>query len=119
VLLLIHVNKKATSYALSYYDNIDPTYTAERVVCFNHYADGRPSAAATYAHEILHGFGAGELYFPFDESDRRKKLGRQMFPDDVMQRVDYDISKVTVGAYTAYRVGWLETLADECKVFED
>jgi hypothetical protein len=119
VLLVIHVNKKATSYALSYYDNIDPVYTAERVVCFNRYGDGRQSAAATYAHEILHGFGAGELYFPFDEGDSRKKLGRSLFPDDVMQRVDYDITRLNIGAYTAYRVGWRDSLADEHKVFED
>ncbi len=119
VLLLIHVNKNATSYSLSYYDNIDQTYSAERVVCFNRYADGRPSAAATYAHEILHGFGAGELYFPFDENGQRKQLGKKWFPNDVMQRVDYNIDVLNVGAYTAYRVGWLNRLADEYKMFED
>lgn len=119
VLLVIHVNKKATSYSLSFYDNIDQMYAAERVVCFNQYGDGRLSAAATYAHEILHGFGAGELYFPFDEGDARKKLGTMLFPDDVMRRVDYDIRRVNIGAYTAYRVGWLDTLGDEYKSFED
>ena len=119
VLLIIHVNKKATSYSLSYYDGIDPVYAAERVVCFFRYGDGRPSAAATYAHEILHGFGAGELYFPFDETNDRKKRGQLLFPNDVMQRVDYDLSQLNVGAYTAFRVGWLNKLPEDYKVFED
>jgi hypothetical protein len=74
---------------------------------------------ASYAHEILHGFGAGELYFPYDKSDSRRRLAGKIFPWDVMYRVEYKLRGLEIGAYTAYRLGWLDTLEDEHRVFED
>ncbi len=119
VLLCLHVNKQALSYNLAHYDSVDPTYLAERMVCFTRYPDGRPTAAATYAHEILHLFGAGDLYFPYDKDTARKTMARRVFPNDVMRRVDYDMVRLTIGPFTAYRIGWLHTLKSEHKLFED
>ena len=42
-----------------------------------------------------------------------------LFPNDVMYRVDYDISRLSVGAYTAFRVGWLDNLPEAYRSFED
>ena len=98
---------------------MDDTYLAERMICFTRYPDGRTTAAATYAHEILHLFGAGDLYFPYDRVARRKEMARRAFPDDVMRRVDYDIATLSVGPFTAFRVGWLDELKPEYRVFED
>ena len=117
--MCFHVNKAALSYNLAHYDHVDDTYVAERMICFTHYPDGRPTAAATYAHEILHLFGAGDLYFPYDRDERRKELARRWFRDDVMLRVDYDMSRLTIGHFTAFRVGWLDKLKPEYEVFED
>jgi len=119
VLLVLHVNKPGLSYNLSYYDDVDSTYTAERLVCFTRYPDRRRSVAATYAHEILHGFGAGELYFPFDVNGDRKELAERLFPDDVMFRVDPKLGKLEIGPYTAYRIGWQDDLPQQYRVFED
>ena len=119
VVLLVHVNKRATSYNLTFSDGIHNDFHAERAVMFTRYRDGRPTCAGSYAHEILHNFGAGELYFPFDSDARRKTLASGMFPDDVMHRVDYDLRRISVGDYTAYRVGWLDRLDARYKVFED
>ena len=119
VLLCLHVNKPALSYNLAHYDGVDGTYSAERMVCFTRYPDGRATAAATYSHEILHLFGAGDLYFPYDEGRQRKDQARRLFPDDVMRRVDYDISRLVVGPFTAFRVGWLDELKPEYRAFED
>lgn len=118
-MVIIHVNKRGTSYSLAYHKDLDSRYAAERSVCFASYTDGRRGAAATIAHEILHGFGAGELYFPFDPDDNRKNQAKALFPDDVMLRVSYDIRNLNVGEFTAYRVGWRERLADELRDFED
>ena len=118
-IILAHVNRKATSFNLTYYSGVHPSFFAERVVMYSRYPDGRPTCAASYAHEILHAFGAGELYFPFDEHPTRKQLARKYFPHDVMLRVDYDINKLRIGEYTAYRIGWLETLKQQHESFED
>jgi hypothetical protein len=83
------------------------------------YTNGRPTAAASCAHEILHLFGMGELYFPYDKDDRRKKIAKRMFPHDIMRRIDYNMAKMKIGTYTACRVGWIGKLDPEHGVFED
>ena len=118
-LLVVHVNKRATSYNLTYSEGVHPSFRAERVVLFTNYKDGRPTCAASYAHEILHSFGAGELYFPFDNNPKRKSVAARFFPNDVMYRVDYDLKKLSIDDYTAYRVGWIDTLDPQYKLFED
>lgn len=119
VAICLHVNKAALSYNLAHYKDVDAKYLAERMICFTRYPDGRPTAAATYVHEMLHLFGAGDLYFPYDRSSERKELARRLFPDDVMRRVDYDLSRLTIGRFTAFRVGWLNRLDHAYRVFED
>jgi hypothetical protein len=119
VLFVLHVNKPGRSYNLTFSEGISRDYWGERVVCFYRFDNQWPTPAATYAHEILHGFGAGELYFPFDETDIRERLAGREFSDDVMYRVDYQLQRLNIGAYTAYRVGWRDSLAEQHRVFED
>lgn len=119
VVICLHVNKPALSYNLAYYKNVTRCYEAERMVCFTSYPDGRETSSATYAHEILHLFGAGDLYFPYDRTTERKNDAARMFPNDIMFRVDYDIYQLNVGAFSAYRIGWKNSLADRFAHLED
>lgn len=119
VLICLHVDKAALSYNLAYYTSIAEEFMAERMICFTRYPDGRATADATYAHEILHLFGAGDLYFPYDATADRMREAQVQFPNDVMLRVDYDLSQLNVGEFTAYRVGWLNSLAEKLRRFED
>ena len=118
-IICIHVNKPALSYNLAFYKNVADEFTAERMVCFSTYPDTRPTSAATYAHEILHLFGAGDLYFPYDKDDYRKQVAKRYFPNDVMFRVDYNLYRLNVGAFTAYRIGWRNEIDSAHKMFED
>ena len=63
------------SYNLAFYERVRPEYSTERMICFADYPDGRATAAATYAHELLHLFGAGDLYFPYDSTPDREGIG--------------------------------------------
>lgn len=119
VAVFFHVNKSADSYSLAHYGGVSDRFHGERAVIFSRYRDSRPTAAATIAHEILHCFGAGELYFPFDRTPDRKRLARKLFPNDVMYRVEYDIFSLEIGAWTAYRIGWIGELDAKYKAFED
>lgn len=118
-IICLHVNKPALSYNLAFYENVAEEFSAERMVCFSTYPDSRPTSAATYAHEILHLFGAGDLYFPYDKDDYRKQVAKRYFPNDVMFRVDYNLYRLNVGAFTAYRIGWRNNLDAAHKMFED
>jgi hypothetical protein len=119
VLLVIHVNKAAASYHLTFYAGMHPVYAAERVVCFSRYPEQSLTCAASYAHEILHAFGAGELYFPFDRTDERAKQARRLFPNDIMFRVDRNLDALNIGAWTAYRIGWTDHLDADLRALED
>lgn len=119
VIVCLHVHKPALSYNLAYYKPVSERYRAERMVCFTAYPDGRETSSATYAHEILHLFGAGDLYFPYDKDSRRKDHAQRLFPNDVMFRVDYDMTRLNVGPFTAYRIGWTNRLDPRYSSFED
>jgi hypothetical protein len=117
--LVFHINKPGRSYNISYCYGSDKVFYAERCVMFSSYDGNIPTYASSYAHEILHCFGAGELYFPFDSTKERYTLAGNFFPNDVMFRVDSDINKISIGEYTAYRIGWLKSLKKKYWVFED
>ena len=119
VVICLHVNKAALSYNLAFYKNVSQVYQAERMICFSSYPDGRETSSATYAHEVLHLFGAGDLYFPYDNNARRKSAAARLFPNDVMYRVDYNIRTLNVGPFTAYRIGWSDKLDPAFAGFED
>ena len=119
VVLVIHVNKDGDSYNLTFYKGVAPLWAAERVVCFTRYANHRPTCAASYAHEVLHSFGAGELYFPFDRTDDRRKRAAHLFPNDIMRRVDRNLASLRIDAFTAYRIGWTDDLEPDLRAFED
>lgn len=115
----VHLNRRGLSYNLAYYEGVHQDYAVERTVCFFRYPDGRPTSSATYAHEILHLFGAGDLYFPYDQTTERKREAGRSFPDDIMYRVDYDLGRLNIGGFTAFRIGWLEAIRPEWRRFED
>lgn len=117
--LIVHVNKRSTSYNLSYYGDVSPDFYGERIVMYSSYANGQPTCAASYAHEILHAFGAGELFFPFDTTRTRYDEAKRYFGSDITFRVDRDINTLSIGAYTAYRIGWTDVLEERYRLFED
>jgi hypothetical protein len=118
-LLMVHVNKRSTSYNLSYYGGVDPEFYGERVVMYASYPSGAPTCAASYAHEILHAFGAGELFFPFDTTRQRYEMAKRWFANDITFRVDRDLDALSIGVYTAYRIGWRDRLERRYRVFDD
>jgi len=119
VALVFHVNKLGRSYNISYCFKCDSIFYAERAVMFNRYDGNILTYSSSYAHEILHCFGAGELYFPFDSTKERYELAKNYFCEDVMFRVDSDINRLSIGEYTAYRIGWLNSLNRKYREFED
>ena len=113
------MNRTARSYNISYYEGVPKTYSAERLICFTNILPNQVTPPATYAHEILHGFGAGDLYFPFDTDSRRYEKARRIYPNDVMFRIDPRIQRLEINDWTAYRVGWLNKLKPELAFMED
>ncbi len=67
------------------------------------------------AQYFLKLFGAIDLHQSYERNSKRKiKLARDHFPNDIMQDTDLkELQKVTIGDFTAYMLGWTDTLSDE------
>ena len=118
VAYLFAVNKEGRSYKLSHSEsNIERK--KEFCVLFSQsvgYTD--TTCYSTIAHEILHLFGAEDYYDPYGNYPEREKLAKELYPNDIMFGTVTDVNNVSVGNYTAYSVGWIDELPEECNVEE-
>lgn len=87
-------------------------YELEYAVVYSGFTDtSRDSASDTVAHELLHLFGAEDFYYP----ESREALAEKYYPEDIMLCAMSDLSCFTLGAYTAYTLGWTDTVPDVCQ----
>ena len=118
VAYLFAINKEGRSYKLSHSQTaIERKY--EFCVFFSQsigYTD--TTCYSTIAHEILHLFGAEDYYDPYGDYPEREKLAKELYPNDIMFGTVTDVNTVSVGNYTAYSVGWIDQLPEECNVDE-
>ena len=114
--VLIHINKQGRCYSL-YCDraNYDwQFYNCERAVIYHTddtsyvYCD----YPAVYAHEILHLFGATDLYGEY-VSDEAASIIEHYFPNDIMHSVGSDLGFFAVSPYTAYASGMTSALHEQ------
>lgn len=102
---LVFVNNKGTSYAIVYdgEDNVK-----ESMILFQ-------DSATVYAHEILHVYGAHDLYKGAEYPEEVTSYLESVYPEDIMVSVDaksqYEI-KQKVTAVTAYELGWIDFLTE-------
>ena len=114
---LLVLNKEGRSYKYSYVTNdakqiefcvfFDDTIKSDGNIC-----------CSTIAHELLHLFGAEDFYDPYGEMPQREKLAQTLYPQDIMLSLVNDVNKAEIGEYTAYSIGWTDTLPKECDVPE-
>lgn len=64
--------------------------------------------ASVIAHEMLHLFGAEDFY----SISSRKSLARIHYPRDIMLSAAYNIDENTIGAATAFYIGWTDKVPD-------
>lgn len=109
IAVCVFVNNPGISYAIVY-DGTDNV--KESIILFtgDHYKKGQEETAATYAHEILHVFGAHDLYADAEFTKEVTDYVEKTYPDEIMFTVS-ESSKgsitQTVSPITAYHLGWL------------
>lgn len=120
--IMLHVNKPGRSYALScnsaYYDY--EMYTAERSVMY-FTADNTYEYApnvSMYMHEMLHLFGADDLYAPYLSASAAKRI-EAYCPNELMRYVPVDIQETALSPYTMFRIGWRSRLDRQFAAFSD
>lgn len=114
---IIVLNKEGRSYKHSYIT--EDSELMEFCVFFDDSInlDGN-TCCSTISHEILHLFGAEDFYDPYGDMPERQKLAQTLYPNDIMFTLMTDVNDAQIGGYTAYSVGWTDTLPEECDVPE-
>ena len=112
-LVLIVANKPGRGYSMAYKDDYDPyKYFVEGTILYTSYEVGGPNCAASIAHEMCHLFGAEDLYATFVQTAENEARARELFPDDIMLRVSYDINTLKIDKLTAWLIGLTDDMED-------
>jgi len=75
------------------------------------YTERKKYPAHTCMHELLHLYGANDLYYP----DELKAIAEKYCPHSIMLAVDY----TEVDSFTAYTIGWTDEPDRYAKYFVD
>lgn len=106
----IFVNNPGISYAIVY-DGTDNEQ--ETIILFSgdYYRKGKEETPAVYAHEILHVFGAHDLYEDAEFTKDATDYIADIYPNELMYTVSgsgqKNIDKI-LSPVTAYHLGWID-----------
>lgn len=114
IAMIVFVNHKGSTYAICY-DGVDNP--KESLVMF---AEEVP---AVYAHEILHLFGAHDLYEEAEYTEEICEYVKKAYPDEIMYTVRDQNGRLNnseiqneLSPITAYHLGWVSYI-EEIDVF--
>lgn len=117
VMFLCMVNKDGLSYARGHADPY--SQILEYAVVYARHTDVPPTdalhqkthnRASVIAHELLHLFGAEEMYEP----NGRNELAKEKYLKDVMLWTESFIARNEITEFTAYCIGWTDTVPAVC-----
>ena len=93
-------------------------YFFESLILYQEYNNGAPIPIdAVFSHEILHLYGAWDLYKTYSQTYDRQQLASELYPDDIMLRVDHNLNSLKVEQLTAYLIGWSKTKPENFEWF--
>lgn len=82
-------------------------YFMEGAIIYSSYPNGAPiPIAAVIAHELLHLYGAWDLYSTYAQTIERQQKAQELYPNDIMLRVDHNINPLQINNLTAWLIGW-------------
>jgi len=109
VAVLFCLDKPGRSYANAVMYNTD---VMESAVLYTSFKDVETRASAV-AHELMHLFGAEDMYNEGDKRVNRAALAEKLHPNELFYGEQWNLYDNIVGPYTAYSVGWLDELPPE------
>ncbi len=84
-------------------------YFMEGAVLYEKYDEVRPLNTSAISHEILHTYGAWDLYTNYAQTKDREEKAKKIYPNSVMLRTSYVHDELEVDELTAWLVGWNKT----------
>jgi hypothetical protein len=109
ILLMIFAKKASRSYALPSNSNYESNERfLEGAVVFRETYYEKPTSASTIIHEMLHLFGARDIYHD-KQMDRDADIEKKMttvFPNSIMLETYREIGELRMDQLTAWCIGW-------------
>ena len=103
--VIIFAKGKGRSYAIPYLENANKElYFVEGTIIFEkvetyHYT-------ASIAHEILHLYGAIDLYKTHAQSAQNAQKARNIFPKSIMTKISHNIHTLNIDEINSWLIGW-------------
>lgn len=115
IAVMVFVNNDGISYAMVY-DGTDSLQESLVLFSGDYYRPGKPETAVSYAHEILHVFGAHDLYEDAEYTREVTDYIGRKYPDEIMYTVSgsegAEAIRNTLSPITAYHLGWVDELEE-------
>ena len=111
--VIIFAKGKGTGYAMPFSTEMNKDlYFVEGAILYEKYWNGVDLVSSSIVHEILHVYGAWDLYKTFEQTKDREEKARQLFANSVMLRTSFDINELEVDEVSSWLVGWNKSPKD-------
>lgn len=101
-LVFVIANSKGRGYATPIGSNVSVDNPEGAIL---YHSTGSPLYAGDIIHEILHLFGAEDLYAVSDKMKEIDRLVEEKFPHEVMHRTHFPLKELMISPLTAWLVG--------------
>jgi hypothetical protein len=108
LVVIVFAKSKGRSYAQPT-NSDNPVYErfTEGAIIYSEYFNNKKLNVGTVAHEILHLFGAWDLYNSKLQRPEVEQKAWQLFPRSIMLNPHNNIDELVVDQVTAWTIGWL------------
>ena len=106
--LIIFARADGTSYAMRFAKGMrKKKFFLEGILLYQQYSNASAMpTAAVIAHELLHLYGAWDLYTTYAQTADRHAKAIELYPNDIMLRVDFRLETLQIDQLTAWLIGW-------------
>ncbi len=118
---MIVMNRDGQSFSYPYCLELEQYYGNPHLeASFISHDDTGYYLPATLAHEMLHLYGAWDLYADneFANTVEQEELAERLFPNSIMLHVRYDLSSLVIDDLTAWLIGWTYVYKDWFSYFQ-
>ena len=115
--LLFLFKRDGVSYAFPYSPNVADEFFLEGMSIYHRFNEKTPQCTSCIAHEMLHLFGAWDLYQSFQTTKAQEDQAKKQFPNSIMLRTSYNIDELSIDPVTAWRIGWVDDLPKGSEFF--
>jgi hypothetical protein len=107
VQVIILAKQKGRGYATPYRSDASKAkFFLEGAILYAKDNLGGDLKTASIAHEMLHLYGAWDLYTTYAQTEEKETKAKEIYPNDIMLRSDPKMSELEVAELTAWLVGW-------------